>query len=58
LIRHIPPKIFPNPNTVQQPVTVHPELVEGCVATPFMLRQAQHERLKWIAVSIQLWTDW
>ena len=27
------------------PVTVHPELVEGCVATPFMLRQAQHERL-------------
>ena len=28
-----------------QAVTVHPELVEGCVATPFMLRQAQHERL-------------
>jgi hypothetical protein len=27
------------------PGTVHPELVEGCVAKPFMLRQAQHERL-------------
>jgi len=25
--------------------TVHPEPVEGCAATPFMFRQAQHERL-------------
>ena len=27
------------------PGTVYPELVEGCVAKPFMLRQAQHGRL-------------
>jgi hypothetical protein len=26
-------------------IPVHPKLVEGCIATPFLLRQAQHERL-------------
>jgi hypothetical protein len=29
----------------EKAISVHPELVEGCVATPFMLRHAQHERL-------------
>jgi hypothetical protein len=28
------------------PSTVRPELVEGCPAKPFMLRQARHERLR------------
>ncbi len=38
------------------PVTIHPELVEGGIATPFMLRQAQHERLG-LQRPYKLWID-
>ncbi len=44
MTRHILPKIS-LPMLFTWPGTVHPELVEGYVAKPFMLRQAQHERL-------------